>query len=175
MPRTIRPPSASPARPGRAAPEPPAGFASSGTADAEEGPGEVAEVDGAADDPDGTDEVDPDAAEVALVAADPVAFRPLTAVPASADWRALPAVRLAVLVLLSRLPPVLAAGDAPPPAVPRLGVGVADLVAGARVAVSCGQMVEAAVPGGGVRPPSCQTHASVEPGLGSCVPGPWLA
>jgi hypothetical protein len=56
-----------------------------------------------------------------------------------------------------------------------LRVGFALVGFGDGLAASCGQMASARVLGGGVRPPSCQTQPSVEPGLGLCVPGPSLA
>lgn len=40
---------------------------------------------------------------------------------------------------------------------------------------ACGQMAARPRSGGGFLPPSCHTHASVERGFGSCVPGPSLA
>jgi hypothetical protein len=60
---------------------------------------------------------------------------------------------------------------------PGLRAGFGDTVVGVGfgAAASWGQIVDAAMLGGLVLPPSCQTHASVEPGLGSWVPGPWLA
>jgi len=36
-----------------------------------------------------------------------------------------------------------------------------------RAAVTCGQIVASVTSGGSRRPPSCQTHASVDPGSGS--------
>jgi hypothetical protein len=51
-----------------------------------------------------------------------------------------------------------------------VGVGV-----GEGVAASCGQMTSARMFGGGVFPPSCHTHPSVEPGFGLWVPAPSVA
>jgi hypothetical protein len=74
-----------------------------------------------------------------------------------------------------------------PPAVPvvllfagfEVRVGLGDAVGGAGFgfgwALSCGQIVDAATSGGSVLPPSCQTQASVDPGLGLWVPAPSLA
>jgi len=36
-----------------------------------------------------------------------------------------------------------------------------------RAVATCGQIVSSATSGGSRRPPSCQTHASVDPGAGS--------
>jgi hypothetical protein len=60
-------------------------------------------------------------------------------------------------------------------AVAGLWVGFVLVGFGDGLAASCGQMVSARVPGGGVRPPSCQTQPSVEPGFGLCVAGPSVA
>ena len=57
----------------------------------------------------------------------------------------------------------------------RVGLVVVVVGFGDAVAASCGQMVSAGVAGGGVRPPSCHTQPSVEPGFGLWVAGPSLA
>jgi len=57
----------------------------------------------------------------------------------------------------------------------RVGLVMVVVGFGDAVAASCGQMVSAGVAGGGVRPPSCHTQPSVEPGFGLWVAGPSLA
>lgn len=56
-----------------------------------------------------------------------------------------------------------------------VGFGSLDLGVEVGVAASCGQMASARMLGGGVLPPTCHTHASVEPGFGLWVPAPSLA